>query len=75
MFAVRQQYEFGRTYVVKPKEKHLATVVWLHGLGDNGLRYALPVPLTILNQIFMIMIKGTSHWEIGNHRNFVEALY
>ncbi|CAL0320085.1 unnamed protein product [Lupinus luteus] len=29
-------FEFGRTYVVKPKGKHQATVVWLHGLGDNG---------------------------------------
>ncbi|XP_051134776.1 uncharacterized protein LOC127253984 [Andrographis paniculata] len=32
----RRSYEFGRTYVVKPKGKHQATVVWLHGLGDNG---------------------------------------
>ncbi|KAG5387869.1 hypothetical protein IGI04_029410 [Brassica rapa subsp. trilocularis] len=29
-------YEFGRTYVVRPKGKHQATLVWLHGLGDNG---------------------------------------
>ena len=32
-------YEFGRTYVVRPKGKHQATLVWLHGLGDNGSRY------------------------------------
>ncbi|GAB4832894.1 hypothetical protein Ancab_006912 [Ancistrocladus abbreviatus] len=29
-------FEFGRTYVVRPKGKHQATIVWLHGLGDNG---------------------------------------
>ncbi|GJV41839.1 retrotransposon protein, putative, ty1-copia subclass [Tanacetum coccineum] len=34
----RRAFEFGRTYVVKPKGKHQATIVWLHGLGDNGSR-------------------------------------
>lgn len=24
---------------MRPKGRHLATVVWLHGLGDNGSRY------------------------------------
>ena len=37
--AARTAFEFGRTYVVRPKGKHQATVVWLHGLGDNGSRY------------------------------------
>jgi lysophospholipase-2 len=42
-------YEFGRTYVVRPKGKHQATIVWLHGLGDNGssssqLLESLPLP-------------------------------
>ncbi|CAN6810814.1 unnamed protein product [Brassica oleracea] len=42
-------YEFGRTYVVRPKGKHQATIVWLHGLGDNGssssqLLESLPFP-------------------------------
>ncbi|KAL5729951.1 lysophospholipase [Ranunculus cassubicifolius] len=32
-------FEFGRTHVVRPKGKHQATIVWLHGLGDNGSRY------------------------------------
>ena len=32
-------FDFGRTHVVRPKGRHLATVVWLHGLGDNGARY------------------------------------
>ncbi|KAH9761939.1 Abhydrolase 2 domain-containing protein [Citrus sinensis] len=41
--------EFGRTYVVRPKGKHQATVVWLHGLGDNGSSWSqlletLPLP-------------------------------
>ncbi|KAK4801064.1 hypothetical protein SAY86_021551 [Trapa natans] len=32
----RRNFEFGRTYVVRPKGKHQATIIWLHGLGDNG---------------------------------------
>ncbi|KAK9268547.1 hypothetical protein L1049_000301 [Liquidambar formosana] len=36
--SVRRAFDFGRTYVVRPKGKHQATVVWLHGLGDNGSR-------------------------------------
>lgn len=35
---VRRTFEFGRTHVVRPKGKHQATIVWLHGLGDNGSR-------------------------------------
>uniref|UniRef100_A0A0E0DV23 Phospholipase/carboxylesterase/thioesterase domain-containing protein n=1 Tax=Oryza meridionalis TaxID=40149 RepID=A0A0E0DV23_9ORYZ len=31
-----QRVEYGRTYVVRPKGRHQATIVWLHGLGDNG---------------------------------------
>ncbi|RWW02540.1 hypothetical protein GW17_00034370 [Ensete ventricosum] len=34
-------FDFGRTHVVRPKGRHLATVVWLHGLGDNGARHLL----------------------------------
>ncbi|XP_015938086.1 acyl-protein thioesterase 1 [Arachis duranensis] len=33
----RRTFEFGKTHVVRPKGKHQATIVWLHGLGDNGL--------------------------------------
>ncbi|XP_076938992.1 uncharacterized protein LOC143607423 [Bidens hawaiensis] len=45
----RRALEFGKTHVVKPKGKHLATIVWLHGLGDNGSSWAqlletLPLP-------------------------------
>lgn len=46
--------EFGKTHVVRPKGKHQATIVWLHGLGDNGLRYiCIPSFLYILSLIFM----------------------
>ncbi|KAL5572983.1 hypothetical protein UlMin_022580, partial [Ulmus minor] len=46
---VSRAFEFGRTYVVRPKGRHQATVVWLHGLGDNGsswsqLLESLPLP-------------------------------
>ncbi|KAL5559304.1 hypothetical protein UlMin_035515 [Ulmus minor] len=32
----RSTFEFGRTHVVRPKGKHQATIVWLHGVGDKG---------------------------------------
>ncbi|XP_043701473.1 acyl-protein thioesterase 2-like isoform X3 [Telopea speciosissima] len=46
---VRRTFEFGRTHVVRPKGKHQATIVWLHGLGDNGSSWSqlletLPLP-------------------------------
>ncbi|XP_065028784.1 uncharacterized protein LOC135584569 [Musa acuminata AAA Group] len=42
-------FEYGRTHVVRPKGRHLATVVWLHGLGDHGASWSqlletLPLP-------------------------------
>ncbi|KAG4194507.1 hypothetical protein ERO13_A06G057600v2 [Gossypium hirsutum] len=45
----REALEFGRTHVVRPKGRHQATVVWLHGLGDNGSSWSqlletLPLP-------------------------------
>uniref|UniRef100_A0A5B7AB99 Phospholipase/carboxylesterase/thioesterase domain-containing protein n=1 Tax=Davidia involucrata TaxID=16924 RepID=A0A5B7AB99_DAVIN len=45
----RRTFEFGRTYVVRPKGKHQATIVWLHDLGDNGSSWSqlletLPLP-------------------------------
>ncbi|URE07042.1 acyl-protein thioesterase [Musa troglodytarum] len=47
--ATRRPVEFGRSYVVRPKGRHQATIVWLHGLGDNGascshLVETLPLP-------------------------------
>ncbi|CAL0319168.1 unnamed protein product [Lupinus luteus] len=46
---VRRTFEFGRTHVVRPKGQHQATIVWLHGLGDNGSSWSqiletLPLP-------------------------------
>nr|ABD83287.1 Fgenesh protein 43 [Beta vulgaris] len=32
--------EFGATHVVRPKGKHQATIVWLHGMGDKGLSWS-----------------------------------
>ncbi|XP_059635057.1 uncharacterized protein LOC132277265 [Cornus florida] len=45
----KRSFEFGKTYVVRPKGKHQATMVWLHGLGDNGASWSqlletLPLP-------------------------------
>ncbi|KAG0461509.1 hypothetical protein HPP92_021806, partial [Vanilla planifolia] len=41
--------EFGGTHVVRPKGRHQATIVWLHGLGDTGSSWSqvfetLPLP-------------------------------
>ncbi|XP_026424021.1 acyl-protein thioesterase 2-like isoform X1 [Papaver somniferum] len=42
--------ECGRTFVVRPKGKHLATVVWLHELNQNGFSsYHLLEELPIRN--------------------------
>ncbi|KAL3650899.1 hypothetical protein CASFOL_007302 [Castilleja foliolosa] len=45
----RMTFEFGRTHVVRPKGRHQATIVWLHGLGDKGSSWSqllenLPLP-------------------------------
>ncbi|KAG5541061.1 hypothetical protein RHGRI_021071 [Rhododendron griersonianum] len=45
----RRAFEYGRTHVVRPKGKHQATIVWLHGLGDKGASWSqlletLPLP-------------------------------
>ncbi|KAJ4749544.1 alpha/beta-Hydrolases superfamily protein [Rhynchospora pubera] len=44
-----RRVEYGRTYVVRPKGRHQATIVWLHGIGDNGSSWSqlldsLPLP-------------------------------
>lgn len=31
--------DFGRTHVVMPNGRHEATIVWLHGLGEDGYMY------------------------------------
>ncbi|XP_052184929.1 uncharacterized protein LOC127796683 [Diospyros lotus] len=33
-------FEFGGTYVVRPRGRHQATLVWLHGLGEMGSSWA-----------------------------------
>ncbi|KAL8256238.1 hypothetical protein R6Q59_031305 [Mikania micrantha] len=45
----RNTFEFGRTYVVRPRGTHQATVVWLHGIGETGSSWlqfleSLPLP-------------------------------
>ncbi|XAR70950.1 Lysophospholipase [Bertholletia excelsa] len=47
--ACGRTFEFGRTHVVRPKGKHQATIIWLHGLGDKGSSWSqlletLPLP-------------------------------
>ncbi|GJX67210.1 zinc knuckle CX2CX4HX4C containing protein [Tanacetum coccineum] len=44
-----RSFYFGPTYVVEPKGEHQATIVWLHGLGDDGSSWSqlletLPLP-------------------------------
>ncbi|KAJ6394443.1 hypothetical protein OIU77_023620 [Salix suchowensis] len=61
----RRNFEFGRTYVVRPKGKHQATIVWLHGLGDNGSSWSqqlenLPLPNVRIQYYFfpfLILLK------------------
>ena len=31
--------------MIRPKGRHLATIVWLHGLGDNGARLSFSLVL------------------------------
>ncbi|KAI7757673.1 hypothetical protein M8C21_003179 [Ambrosia artemisiifolia] len=45
----RHTFEFGRTYVVRPRGTHQATIVWLHGIGEMGSSWtqfleSLPIP-------------------------------
>ncbi|KAM7256994.1 hypothetical protein ACFE04_012735 [Oxalis oulophora] len=52
--SARRTFEFGRTHVIRPKGKHQATIVWLHGLGDNGSSWAQlseTLPLTNIKWI------------------------
>ncbi|KAG9139846.1 hypothetical protein Leryth_024547 [Lithospermum erythrorhizon] len=47
--ASKKAFSYGRTDVVKPKGKHQATIVWLHGLGDevygwSTILESLPLP-------------------------------
>ncbi|KAJ0548242.1 putative glycerol-3-phosphate 1-O-acyltransferase [Helianthus annuus] len=70
--AARRAFEFGQTYVVKPKWKHQATIVWLSSLGDNGSSWSqlletLPLPnvATVAGCISMITYMSFSGPSIG----------
>ncbi|RLM98349.1 hypothetical protein C2845_PM06G04190 [Panicum miliaceum] len=55
-----RRVDYGRTYVVRPKGRHLATIVWLHGLGDNGARqesqFTVPVYDKGLNCSILVVL-------------------
>ncbi|XP_026451730.1 acyl-protein thioesterase 2-like [Papaver somniferum] len=54
--------EFGRTYVVRPKGKHQATVVWLHEVSENGFSwYQLLEALPIRNIKWICPTAPTQH--------------
>nr|VDD02770.1 unnamed protein product [Brassica rapa] len=53
-------YEFGRTYVVRPKGKHQATLVWLHGLGDNGSSLILACSLILRSSPCLCFVYSSS---------------
>ena len=67
--ARRTNLEFGKTHVVRPKGKHQATIVWLHGLGDNGLRYGYHLFNSVIlcliffyNTVDIVLKRGCSHY-------------
>jgi hypothetical protein len=45
-FLNSKKLRFGTTHVIQPKGEHLATIVWLHGLGDVGERYDVLISLS-----------------------------
>ena len=47
--------------MVRPKGRHLATIVWLHGLGDNGARYNLSSSYLLLFFVNFAYSDGLSH--------------
>lgn len=49
-----RRVDYGRTYVVRPKGRHQATIVWLHGLGDNGARYCMLLSQNLLTQMMLL---------------------
>lgn len=53
-----RRVDYGKTFVVRPKGRHLATIVWLHGLGDNGARYPLIarlIPTSIFLKLWLFI--------------------
>ncbi|KAF5796614.1 putative glycerol-3-phosphate 1-O-acyltransferase [Helianthus annuus] len=67
--AARRAFEFGQTYVVKPKWKHQATIVWLSSLGDNGSSWSqlletLPLPNDSFTRCFKSNPPKPWNWNI-----------
>ncbi|XAR69364.1 Lysophospholipase [Bertholletia excelsa] len=68
-----RSFEFGRTHVVRPKGKHQATIVWLHGLGDKGSSWSqlfeiLPLSNTDFN-LSQILLKRLIFNSFRTHQN------
>ncbi|KAJ6827380.1 acyl-protein thioesterase 2-like [Iris pallida] len=58
----RRSFEFGRTHVVKPKGRHQATIIWLHGVGENGSSWShLLETLTLPNIKWICPTAPTRH--------------
>ncbi|KAK6158813.1 hypothetical protein DH2020_006127 [Rehmannia glutinosa] len=63
----RTTFEFGRTHVVRPKGRHQATIVWLHGLGDKGSSWSqllenLPLPNVSSTTNFEAFYSSSVKW-------------
>ncbi|THF97255.1 hypothetical protein TEA_008083 [Camellia sinensis var. sinensis] len=61
----QRTFEFGRTHVVRPKGKHQATIVWLHGLGDKGSRCYASIGGPLVHypgNAFNLSIKTSLSW-------------
>ncbi|KAJ6802561.1 acyl-protein thioesterase 2-like [Iris pallida] len=57
----RRSFEFGRTHVVKPKGRHQATIIWLHGVGENGSSWSHllePLLFQISNGYAQLLLLG-----------------
>ncbi|KAG6537694.1 hypothetical protein ZIOFF_002789 [Zingiber officinale] len=68
--AARRLVEYGRTYVVRPKGRHQATIVWLHGLGDNGLSWSQLLESLPLPNVSAIRASSCSRTGVPSNWNF-----
>ncbi|KAL8136136.1 hypothetical protein AgCh_010658 [Apium graveolens] len=57
----KRAFEFGKTHVVEPKGRHQASIVWLHGLGDEGSSWAELLETIPLPNIKWICPTAPSH--------------
>ncbi|KAG6511834.1 hypothetical protein ZIOFF_029912 [Zingiber officinale] len=69
--ASARAFDFGRTHVVRPKGRHLATVVWLHGLGDNGARKLVIYTICARERHFRAEVGTISR---AHHRHLVSLV-